>query len=371
MKIIPLVLLALLKITNVIQAQAQAPQKFSYQTVIRNAGNQLVTNQSVGIKISVLQGSATGNAVYAETHSPLTNANGLASLEIGGGTVLSGNFSNINWENGPYFVKTETDPNGGNNYTIINTSQLLSVPYALYAATAGNNTPGPQGPAGPQGPIGLMGATGPQGPQGEVGPQGATGPQGEQGPIGLTGATGPQGEQGPSGPQTLGTFTHFIGEEFGGGVIFHLWKDSQGIEHGLIADKMDKSMAHEWSNIYTSLIGPSAQSTWDGLSNSSAIVEQTGHISSAASLCLNSTNGDNNDWYLPAVDELSLLWHNRFNVNKALNSIAGASGLPASAYYWSSTENDTNIAFYYYFYDGTSNVTIKSAEIHVRAIRAF
>ncbi len=115
---------------------AQAPQKFSYQSVIRNAGNQLVANQTVGIKISILQGSATGSAVYAETHSPLTNANGLATLEIGGGTVLSGNFASINWANGPYFVKTETDLNGGSNYTITNTSQLLSVPYALYAAKA-------------------------------------------------------------------------------------------------------------------------------------------------------------------------------------------------------------------------------------------
>lgn len=115
---------------------AQAPQKFSYQSVIRNAGNQLVANQSVGIKISILQGSANGAAVYAEAHSPLTNANGLATLEIGGGTVLSGNFANINWANGPYFVKTETDLNGGSNYTITSTTQLLSVPYALYA----NNT---------------------------------------------------------------------------------------------------------------------------------------------------------------------------------------------------------------------------------------
>jgi uncharacterized protein (TIGR02145 family) len=151
---------------------AQAPQKFSYQSVIRNAGNQLVANQSVGIKISILQGSATGSAAYAETHSPLTNANGLATLEIGGGTVLSGNFANINWANGPYFVKTETDLNGGSNYTITSTTQLLSVPYALYAANAGNNTPGPQGPAGPQGATGAIGATGPQGPQGEQGPAG-------------------------------------------------------------------------------------------------------------------------------------------------------------------------------------------------------
>ena len=117
-------------------ALAQSPQKFSYQSVFRNTGNQLVANQNVGIKISILRGTATGSVVYAETHSPLTNANGLATLEIGGGTLLSGNFTNINWANGPYFVKTETDINGGSNYTITNTSQLLSVPYALYA----NNT---------------------------------------------------------------------------------------------------------------------------------------------------------------------------------------------------------------------------------------
>jgi uncharacterized protein (TIGR02145 family) len=117
-------------------ALAQAPQKFSYQSVIRNAGNQLVANQSVGIKISVLQGSANGAAVYAETHSPLTNANGLATLEIGGGAVQSGNFANINWAAGPYFVKIETDLNGGSNYTVTNTQQLLSVPFALYAEKA-------------------------------------------------------------------------------------------------------------------------------------------------------------------------------------------------------------------------------------------
>jgi uncharacterized protein (TIGR02145 family) len=115
---------------------SQVPQKFSYQTVIRNSSNQLLVGQTVGIKISILQGSANGSAVYAETHAPQTNANGLATLEIGGGSLLSGNFANINWANGPFFVKTETDPNGGNNYTITNTSQLLSVPYALYAAKA-------------------------------------------------------------------------------------------------------------------------------------------------------------------------------------------------------------------------------------------
>ena len=98
-----------------LSALAQAPQKFSYQTVVRNASNQLLVGQTVGIKISILQGNANGSAVYAETHTPQTNANGLATLEIGGGTLLSGNFASINWANGPFFVKTETDPNGGNN----------------------------------------------------------------------------------------------------------------------------------------------------------------------------------------------------------------------------------------------------------------
>jgi len=112
---------------------AQAPQKMSYQAVIRNTSNALVTNSAVGMRISILQTSPNGTAVYVETQTPTTNANGLASIEIGSGTVVSGNFSTIDWANGPYFVKTETDPTGGTNYTITGTSQLLSVPYALHA----------------------------------------------------------------------------------------------------------------------------------------------------------------------------------------------------------------------------------------------
>ena len=97
----------------------------SYQAVVRNASNDLVANQSVGIKISILQGSATGTPVYVETQTPATNANGLVSMEIGNGTVVSGDFTTIDWANGPYFIKTETDPTGGTNYTITGTSQLV------------------------------------------------------------------------------------------------------------------------------------------------------------------------------------------------------------------------------------------------------
>lgn len=111
---------------------AQAPEKMSYQAIIRNSNNQLVTNKAVGMQISILQGTATGTAVYTEKQTPTTNANGLVSIEIGGGQ----SFKTIDWANGIYFIKTETDPNGGTNYTITGTSQLLSVPYALHALTA-------------------------------------------------------------------------------------------------------------------------------------------------------------------------------------------------------------------------------------------
>lgn len=191
-----------------VSSMAQSPQKFSYQAVVRNNADALVTNAAVGMQISILQGSSTGSAVYVETQTPSTNANGLVSLEIGTGSVVSGTFNTIDWGNGPYFIKTETDPAGGTNYTVSGTSEFLSVPYALYSL---NGTPGPQGPPGPQGvqgPQGATGATGAQGPQGATGatgaqgPQGATGATGAQGPQGATGAIGPQG---PAGPAPAGT----------------------------------------------------------------------------------------------------------------------------------------------------------------------
>jgi uncharacterized protein (TIGR02145 family) len=119
---------------------AQAPEKMSYQAVIRNSGDALVTNQAVGMRISILQTTATGTAVYVETQTPTTNINGLVSLEIGTGTPVTGTFAAINWANGPYFIKTETDPTGSTTYTITGTSQLMSVPYALYSATSGDSS---------------------------------------------------------------------------------------------------------------------------------------------------------------------------------------------------------------------------------------
>ncbi|MBP7103081.1 MAG: tail fiber domain-containing protein, partial [Bacteroidales bacterium] len=116
--------------------RAQSPEKMSYQAVIRDAENQLVVSQSIGIQISILQGSSSGTPVFVERHFPSTNSNGLVTIEIGTGTLVSGSFSTIDWSSDVYFLKTETDLNGGSNYTISGTVQLLSVPYSLHSKTA-------------------------------------------------------------------------------------------------------------------------------------------------------------------------------------------------------------------------------------------
>jgi len=209
---------ALLLVFISLNAFTQAPQFMSYQAVIRNSSNALLVSQPVGMRISILQGSATGTPVYVETVNPTTNANGLVSLNIGANTVVSGVFAGINWATGPYFIKTETDPTGGTAYSITGTTQLLSVPYALYAENAGSGLIGPIGPAGPIGPTGL---TGPQGPTGNgivntidngdgtltfeyTDSTTFTSPN-LHGPIGPTGPTGPIGPVGPTGNGIVNT----------------------------------------------------------------------------------------------------------------------------------------------------------------------
>jgi len=118
------------------QASAQSPEKLKYQAVIRDSNGHVVTDQAIGMQISILQGDLPGTVVYTETQSLLSNAHGLTSTEIGAGTVVLGDFSTIDWATGPYFLQIETDPTGGTNYTVSGTNQLLSVPYALHSKTA-------------------------------------------------------------------------------------------------------------------------------------------------------------------------------------------------------------------------------------------
>lgn len=115
---------------------AQVPQKSSYQAVIRDVDNNLIVDSPVAIRISLLQETLDGVVVYSETHQVNTNSNGLLTIEIGTGIVEYGQFDTINWAAGPYFLKSEVDPRGGFNYSLSGTHEILSVPYALHAATA-------------------------------------------------------------------------------------------------------------------------------------------------------------------------------------------------------------------------------------------
>ena len=114
---------------------AQAPQAFKYQTVIRDVLGNIVANQSVSFRLSILEDNASGTVAYSETQTATTNKHGLVELEIGNGTPSSGTFAAIDWASHLHFVKVEFDINAGTSYTM-GTSQLMSVPYVLHAGTA-------------------------------------------------------------------------------------------------------------------------------------------------------------------------------------------------------------------------------------------
>ena len=118
----------------VLQPFTQPSQKINFQSILRNTSGEVVANKAVSLKISILSGSIYGITVYSETHTKTTDASGLISLQIGNGTVLSGAFSTILWGNAAYFIKLEADFNGGSNYVLLGTQELMSVPYALYAS---------------------------------------------------------------------------------------------------------------------------------------------------------------------------------------------------------------------------------------------
>ena len=173
-------------------------------------------------------------------------------------------------------------------------------------------------------------------------------------------------------------YTYEIGQYVSseGGVIFHRYIDN-GVQYYLVVDTTDLSTSSAWSNITGTAIGSTAQSTWDGLSNSNAIVGQAGFTAGAAKLCLDSTNNSKSDWYLPAIAEFNLLWQNRFNVNKTLsgNSSFGAiSGATQILYniYWSSTESGGSSAWTFNFTNGIAGDDYSKDDTHyVRAIRKF
>lgn len=173
-------------------------------------------------------------------------------------------------------------------------------------------------------------------------------------------------------------FEYEIGEYVAdeGGVIFHRYLDGN-TQNYLIIDTTNLSTSQVWSNVSSTLIGPSAQSSWNGLSNSNAIVGQSGFTSGAAKLCLDSTNNNQTDWYLPSLSELNLISDNLFNINKTLSGnssyglISGATEISSNTY-WSSNEFSSGNAWVFGFFTAVgSNGIGKNNSYYVRAVRKF
>ncbi|NVO19044.1 MAG: tail fiber domain-containing protein [Bacteroidetes bacterium] len=156
---------------------AQVPQKFNYQGLARSSSGAPLVTKTINLRLSILDGTSSGPVVYMETQLVITNQFGLFNTSVGSGTVIIGSMSTVPWSAGDKYLRVEMDPDGGTAWNNIGTTQLLSVPFAMYAMT----------PAGPQGPMGPQGPQGPQGVAGPVGPQGPTGPQGPPGAGSLSG----------------------------------------------------------------------------------------------------------------------------------------------------------------------------------------
>jgi hypothetical protein len=211
MKITRLLLVVL--ICSVSNLFGQAPQAINYQGIARDlTGNPLV-NQAVGLQLTIHNTTSSGPVDYQETFTVTTNQFGLYTVQIGRGTPVSGTFSAIAWGTASHYLEVAMDPTGGNAYVAAGTSELISVPYALYAETSGTGGPtgatgpagangaaGATGPAGANGVTGTVGATGPSGDPGIAGPVGPTGSAGANGATGAVGATGPSGDPGVAGP---------------------------------------------------------------------------------------------------------------------------------------------------------------------------
>lgn len=307
-------ILAVILVTNLFFQQetaAQSPEKISYQAVIRDALGNLMLSQSVGMRVSILQTSANGSAVYVEKHTSTTNTNGLISIEIGGGTLVSGNFSTIDWPNGPYFIKTETDPAGGTNYTISSTSQLLSVPYALHAKSAESIS----------------------------GSIYSFGDFSQGGIVFWLDETGRHGLVCAKTDQSTGC----------------LWFSNPSVFHQTIAYG-DGPFSGEMN---TSII-IAVQGFGSGILYAARVAAE--YIS---------TEGGKSygDWYMPSIGELNLLYANRAVIDET--ALVNGGSTFAEYYYWSSTEYDTFQAYFQLFITGQTTYDGKNNFYRVRAVRAF
>ena len=241
---------------------AQPPQLIPYQAIARdNAGNP-VLNQNIGLRFSIHDQTISGTVVWQESQTVVSNNLGIIVTALGGTTQLT----SVDWGSGAKFLQVEMDIVGGTNYLDMGTQQMMSVPYALYAETSGSVI--------------------------------------------------------NNGGGGNGSFTHWIGELYGGGIISHLWKDAQGVEHGLVSSLIDLGSSGSIGIIDGTLIN--ALNSYDGQLNTDTMMQlilslpNGGTFGTAVELCYNYSNENYTDWYLPSLEEVLLIERNVYQLNSVL-----------------------------------------------------
>lgn len=310
---------------------AQSTSFFNYQAVISDPDGGPYEG-SVGVKVTIIQGSETGEVVYSERHERESDEKGFIGFRVGeGDPVYTGELESIDWSAGPCFIRTELAPGGGFSYSISSMAELASVPIAMYARKADSIAADFQ----------------------------------EQDPLfSASVASGITADDTARWNAHSEKATHQIGDLIEGGIVFYLEPDGK---HGLVLSVSDIGPETTWGSTGQTI---GAESSYDGKGNTEMIVNLAGPGDYAASYCDTLRLNGYEDWYLPSADEMHLVIRNRYLINKILDEDGNeqSSGLLAATY-WTSSEMEESRACVYR--NGNLGYMMKDLAAMVRAIRDF
>ncbi|MBI5540881.1 MAG: DUF1566 domain-containing protein [Bacteroidia bacterium] len=387
------------QVVDGITYQAVAIDENGKEIAGMDVNGNILSDKIINIRFTILQEEVSGILVYQETHTANTDQNGLFTVVIGHG-VLTGlspdtSLLNIDWGSYKHFLKVEIDIKGNSEYKLVGIQQMLAVPYAFhslqsdtavfsYSSNHANYADTATFAYNAQSAATANTAT--TALTANFAQTAATSNFSDSSSFAFNSQTATTSIYSDTAnyaynlinPQTNDTAQvanslsgHYVGELFGGGIVF--WVDHSR-QHGLIASLADLSAGMPWSNIINVSIGSTAESTWDGQSNTQAIISQAGHTNSGALLCTQYIFGGFSDWYLPSVFELRQLLVNAFHITFILENDGDnySTGLPIpnDAWYMSSTERFNNCCSINIDM-GSGYVGDKDINYRVRAVRKF
>lgn len=392
------IILILASVSIIFNCIGQAPQLINYQGVARDNSGLELPNQNISLRLSILSGSSSGLVVYSETHTVTTNSFGLFDIHIGGGSLVSGTFSTIDWGGDLHFFKTELDPAGGSNYSVMGTTQFVSVPYALNASSVTISSPNgtfwnltvdnngvfnadqvcSPAPTNAYAGVDQLNVTGTSATLSANTPTQGTGTwsilSGTGGAIanpsnvasGFSGLAGEVYVLRWAITNTCGTSYDDVTVSFAASGFTLPNCNCQG--QTLYVYPSDNSTNNSWHANNLVLVGPSAQTPNDGEQNTNAIIAINGSSSTyAPQTCYNLNAYGYSDWYLPSKDELNCIYQNMVSLGNNFNTSNNS-----SSDYWSSTEYNAGYAWAQKFYNGSQFEYGKgtpSTNTHVRCVR--